>query len=177
VFESGAIAVEPRLKCDCSWRDGRRQERRRRSSCGTTPLAPLTPLHPSFAPATTPNRFARAATALSRRAPPTPKAIRVTRSAFTAWLVCASRSRTRFFRVQPADALSVSADLSPLLSPRPRKCRYRAKASRNHNPRVGGSSPSSGIPFLHGQIGAVAKDARIRRPVSGPNEPHSSRRT
>ena len=38
-----------------------------------------------------------------------------------------------------------SANLSPFLSPSPRKRRCRAKAPRNHNPRVGGSSPSSGI--------------------------------
>jgi hypothetical protein len=37
------------------------------------------------------------------------------------------------------------ADLSPFMSPRPRKRRCRAKALRNHNPRVGGSSPSSGM--------------------------------
>jgi hypothetical protein len=37
------------------------------------------------------------------------------------------------------------ANLSSFLSPRPRKPRCRAKAPRNHNPRVGGSSPSSGM--------------------------------
>jgi hypothetical protein len=34
---------------------------------------------------------------------------------------------------------------SPPAAPSPRKRRCRAKALRNHNPRVGGSSPSSGI--------------------------------
>jgi hypothetical protein len=34
---------------------------------------------------------------------------------------------------------------SPFTSPSPRKWRCRAKALRNHNPRVGGSSPSSGM--------------------------------
>jgi hypothetical protein len=37
------------------------------------------------------------------------------------------------------------AVVSPFVSPRARKRRPRAKAPRNHNPRVGGSSPSSGM--------------------------------
>jgi hypothetical protein len=36
-------------------------------------------------------------------------------------------------------------DVSPFVTPTPRKRRCRAKAQRNHNPRVGGSSPSFGI--------------------------------
>ena len=35
--------------------------------------------------------------------------------------------------------------VSPFVSPSPRKPLCRAKAPRNHNPRVGGSSPSSGM--------------------------------
>ena len=35
--------------------------------------------------------------------------------------------------------------MSLFVSPRPFKRRRRAKAQRNHNPRVGGSSPSSGM--------------------------------
>jgi hypothetical protein len=35
--------------------------------------------------------------------------------------------------------------VSPFVSPSPFKRRCRAKAQRNHNPRVGGSSPSPGI--------------------------------
>ena len=35
--------------------------------------------------------------------------------------------------------------ISPLLRPQPSFLLCRAKALRNHNPRVGGSSPSSGI--------------------------------
>jgi len=35
--------------------------------------------------------------------------------------------------------------MSPFVSPRPFKPSCRAKAQRNHNPRVGGSSPSSGM--------------------------------
>ena len=46
---------------------------------------------------------------------------------------------------------SSDARLSPLRSPRPLKRRCRAKARRTHNPRVGGSSPSSGI-TPYGQI-------------------------
>ena len=38
-----------------------------------------------------------------------------------------------------------SAVMSPFVSPSPRKRRCRAKEQRNHNPRVGGSSPSSGM--------------------------------
>jgi len=34
------------------------------------------------------------------------------------------------------------------MSPSPRNPRYRAKSQRNHNPRVGGSSPSSGISLI-----------------------------
>ena len=37
------------------------------------------------------------------------------------------------------------ADVSPFVSPRPRSWLCRAKALRNHNPRVGRSSPSSGM--------------------------------
>ena len=36
------------------------------------------------------------------------------------------------------------APVSPFVSPSPLKRRCRARAARNHNPRVGGSSPSSG---------------------------------
>jgi hypothetical protein len=38
-----------------------------------------------------------------------------------------------------------SAVVSPFVSPSPRKRPCRAKTLRNHNPRVGGSSPSSGM--------------------------------
>src|SRR4051794_13744578 len=41
-------------------------------------------------------------------------------------------------------ARAARADVSPFVSPSPFKRRCRAKGQRNHNPRVGGSSPSSG---------------------------------
>ena len=43
----------------------------------------------------------------------------------------------------------------PFVSLQPFKRRCRAKAQRNHNPRVGGSSLSSGI-AVHGQGHAAA---------------------
>ena len=46
--------------------------------------------------------------------------------------------------------------VSPLVSPSPFKRRCRAKAQRNHNPRVGGSSPSSGM------IGTARKLRAVR---------------
>ena len=44
-----------------------------------------------------------------------------------------------------ADVARPRAVVSPFVSPSPRFWLCRARALRNHNPRVGGSSPSSGI--------------------------------
>ncbi len=52
------------------------------------------------------------------------------------------------------DGLTRRAHMSRFRSPRPLKPSCRAKEQRNHNPRVGGSSPSSGIAVL-GQIRAA----------------------
>jgi hypothetical protein len=52
-------------------------------------------------------------------------------------------TRLRAWRVYPAPPLPWS--LSPFVSPSPCKGRCRAKLQRNDNPRVGGSSPSSGM--------------------------------
>jgi hypothetical protein len=57
---------------------------------------------------------------------------------------------------------------SPIASPSPRKRCCRAKAPRNHNPRVGGSSPSSGIRSRRPNARCRAKNARNRHWVAGP---------
>ena len=64
--------------------------------------------------------------------------------------------------------------MSPFVSPSPFKRRCRAKALRNHNPRVGGSSPSSGI-TAHGQIRAAEPKTRgFAQRRSDPSEPPTS---
>ena len=57
---------------------------------------------------------------------------------------------------------TTGADMSPLRSPCPFKRRCRAKALRNHNPRVGGSSPSSGMTVLGGFRLVCRRFARIQ---------------
>jgi hypothetical protein len=59
---------------------------------------------------------------------------------------------------------------SPFASPSPRSWRSRAKAPQNHNPRVGGSSPSSGIRFTRPDPRSRAKSARDRQRPAGPQQ-------
>src|SRR4051812_49822955 len=68
--------------------------------------------------------------------------------------------------------------MSPSLSPSPRKRRRRAKTHGNHNPRVGGSSPSSGIRlvghFFAPLQGVRAESFRPFRPQRSPANPWAS---
>jgi hypothetical protein len=61
-----------------------------------------------------------------------------------------------------------TAVMSPFMSPGPDFWLCRAEAPRNHNPRVGGSSPSSGIPARWPNPRRRAKPARNRLRAGGP---------
>ena len=65
-------------------------------------------------------------------------------------------------------SVSTERETVPFPVPRPRKRRCRAKAPRNHNPRVGGSSPFSGIRPGRPNPRCRAKGARNRRQGSRP---------
>jgi hypothetical protein len=64
-------------------------------------------------------------------------------------------------------AAASPAVVSPFVSPSPRKHRCRAEAWRNHNPRVGGSSPSSGMRKACNPTLSLAEDTANLFRVSG----------
>ena len=65
--------------------------------------------------------------------------------------------------------------MSPFRSPSPLKRCCRAKAKRNHNPRVGGSSPSSGIAVVGRFPRSGRRFARIGLSVVRPQQTATNR--